>query len=418
MTQHRQRALVLMEQGRPELAEGELRQALQHDPYDPVLHAWLSLCLHDLKRPAEALAEAREAVTLGPDLGLSHYALALALDGSGRADEAERAIGAALDLEPDDPDYLAVLAALHARRGRWDRALAAADAGLETDPEHAACANLRAQALVHLGRRDEASATLGAALSRDPENAHTHANQGWALLHRGEPRRALEHFREALRLNPHSEWARAGLVEAMKARNPVYAALLGYFLWMQRLPVGTRWIVILGGLFGFRLLSRVLRAQPGLEPVALAVAVVYLGFVLVSWTADQLFNLVLFLDPVGRHALSREQRIGAALLGVPLAAALGMAAAGFATGSDTLLVGAGLSAGLMVPLAGTLRAEGKGRLVLGVISACVAALLVAAGIAAWTSALGGMDTASGLVGVALLTIAASSWIGNFVTLRD
>ena len=65
-------------------------------------------------------------------------------------------------------------------------------------------------ALVRLGRRDEAGATLEAALARDPENAVTHANQGWARLHAGDFRGALEHFREALRLNPSLEWARAG----------------------------------------------------------------------------------------------------------------------------------------------------------------------------------------------------------------
>ncbi len=50
--------------------------------------------------------------------------------------------------------------------------------------------------------------TLGSALANDPENALTHANQGWALLHRGDHERALEHFREALRIDPELEWAR------------------------------------------------------------------------------------------------------------------------------------------------------------------------------------------------------------------
>ena len=55
------------------------------------------------------------------------------------------------------------------------------------------------------------------ALGRNPENAHTNANQGWSLLHGGQPGKALEHFREALRLDPDLEFARAGMVEALKA---------------------------------------------------------------------------------------------------------------------------------------------------------------------------------------------------------
>jgi len=64
-------------------------------------------------------------------------------------------------------------------------------------------------ALVKLGRREAAAATIGAALAKDPQNAHTHANQGWALLHHGDHARRLEHFREALRLDPELDWARA-----------------------------------------------------------------------------------------------------------------------------------------------------------------------------------------------------------------
>src|SRR6185295_5916341 len=77
---------------------------------------------------------------------------------------------------------------------------------------------------------------------------------GWALLHAGDAKRALEHFREALRLDPELEFARAGVVEALKARNPIYRVMLLYFLWMARLSGRTRWGIILGGYFGFRML--------------------------------------------------------------------------------------------------------------------------------------------------------------------
>ena len=62
----------------------------------------------------------------------------------------------------------------------------------------------------------------------------------------GNPLKAMEHFREALRLDPEMEWARAGIVEAMKARNFVYRWMLAYFLWMARLDSRVRWGLVIG----------------------------------------------------------------------------------------------------------------------------------------------------------------------------
>lgn len=416
MTHHRDRALLLMEQGRASLARDELRQALRDDPHDPLLHALLALCLADLGEKAAALETARLATVHGPDVPFAHYALATVLLDANRADEAEAAARRALALDPYEANYHAVLAEAHLHRRRWADALAAADAGLEMDAEHVRSSNLRAQALVQLGRRDEAAATLGEALARDPEDAHTHANQGWTLLHRSRPADALAHFREALRLEPGSAWARQGLAQAMKARNPVFAALLRYFLWMGRLDRGTQWVIVIGGFFAVRTATRILSAS-GMTGLALAVAAVYLAWVLVSWTADLLFNLVLFLDPLGRGALTREQKTASAVLGTVLLLALGMTVGGFATGSTPLLIGAALSAGLMVPLAAAFRAAGTGRVVMGALAGSTALLLAAAAAAQWGGVLGGAETAGSLVNVAVLVIVASSWIGNFVGSR-
>lgn len=412
MSLHRQRALVLMEQGRAELAEPELRRALAEDPHDPYLHALLGLCLARLERKDPALAEAREAVGLAPDFGFAHYALARVLLMQDRPDEALRALEPALADDPEDPDYHAAAASAHLARRRWAQALEAAEEGLGWDPDHVDCTNLRATALVQLGRRDEAAAALGEALARDPEDAFTHANQGWALLHRGQPRPAAEHFRESLRLNPTNEWARAGLVEAMKARNPVYAALLRYFLWMSRLSPRTQWMVVIGGVVGYNVLSDVVEGVPSLRWLLVPLMVGYLGFVLLSWTAEQLFNLVLFLDPLGRHALSRDQRVFSALLGGCVLAALACAAWGAAGGGTQAWLGTGLFAGLMIPVAGTSRAAGKSRVVMGGV-ASVLFLLVLFAVSGYPS-----DAADTAGGIAIFGIIASSWIGNFIAARQ
>src|SRR6185436_9021657 len=111
-----------------------------------------------------------------------------------------------------------------------------------------------------------------------PENAFTHANQGWTYLNKGEPKKALEHFRESLRLDPANEWARHGIVEALKARNIIYAVMLKYFLWMARLSRGARWGIILGGYFGIQLLASMARSNPAIAPWILPLRILYITF--------------------------------------------------------------------------------------------------------------------------------------------
>lgn len=207
MSARLERALLLLHQGRYDLAEPEARLALADDPDDAVAHAVLAQCLTGLAKYAD---EAERAVGLAPDLPLAHFALASARLHRNHFAEAEAAAREAVRLDPADPDHHAMVAAVHAAREDWRGTLAAADRGLEQDAEHGWCGNLRAMALVKLGRRAEAGATMEEALARDPDDAFTHANRGWGLLHEGDPARALEHFREALRLEPGLDYARAG----------------------------------------------------------------------------------------------------------------------------------------------------------------------------------------------------------------
>ena len=117
-------------------------------------------------------------------------------------------------------------------------------------------------ALVRLGRKSEAVDTVNYALERDPESGFSHANQGWNCLHQNNPKQALDHFREALRLDPELEYAREGMVEALKARNPVYRAMLSYFLWMGRLSDRYQWGIVIGIYFGSRVLLNFARTYP------------------------------------------------------------------------------------------------------------------------------------------------------------
>ncbi len=317
-----QRALVLHQQGRHDLAEKELRQHLATDPNDGFAHALLAICSLEQERLNEAEQSARTAIGHAPDLAFAHYALARVLSRRNREPEAATSIQEAIRLEPEEADYYGMLAGIEFDRRLWQAALNAAETGLQFDPEHVACNNLRAMALVKLGRKTEAGATIERTLARDPDNAFSHANQGWTLLEQGQRRKAMEHFRESLRLDPTNEWAQAGLVEAIKAGNPIYAVMLKYFLWMQKLSAGVRWGILLGGYFGSRLLTGVSKSNPDLAPWILPIRVLYISFALLTWLAHPIFNLMLFLHPYGRHALNKDQRGQATWVGLCLALAL------------------------------------------------------------------------------------------------
>lgn len=325
-----QRALLLQQQRRYADAERELRQALAADPNFADAHALLADVLLEQQRLDEATAEAGLAITQDPEAEFAHFVMARILLARNRHEEAEEAVLRAIQLSPY-PRSFALLAAARYERSDWAGALYAADQGLSVDPEDGGCLNLRAMALRQLGRHDEADRTLAGALEADPDDSYAHANRGWSELHRGRPREALVHFKEALRLDPSNDHARAGLIEAMKARYVIYRLLLGYFLWMGRLQQSAQFAIVIGGWVGYRMLRGFAEDNPQYAWVTTPLIVAYVAFALMTWLASPLMNLALRLHPVGRHALSADQRrtanvVGGLLLAAAVAFVAGRAA--------------------------------------------------------------------------------------------
>jgi tetratricopeptide (TPR) repeat protein len=347
-----ERAQLLISQSRFDMAETALRAALTGDPDDYRAHALLAYCLLRLGKGKEAQGEADTAVAKEPGAPYAHYIRALTLAESGRRLEAKTAAREAIRLDPSDADYFALLGGIHLDDKSWNDALKSAESALVLDAEHVQAANVRAAALVKLGRGAEAGATLDSALAREPESAITHANMGWTLLERGDHKKAQEHFREALRLDPDQEWAREGIVESMKARNPVYRFMLQYFFFMSKLPAKGQWAVVLIALVGTRLLRATAKAYPPFEPAALVIGVLYVLFMVATWLARPLFDLVLRLDRFGRLCLSDDQVKGSNWLGLTLLASAAFLILRFATGLEPLLMAAIGCLALSLPVSG------------------------------------------------------------------
>jgi tetratricopeptide (TPR) repeat protein len=413
------RAFLLYQQGRMELAERELRQALAENPQEPWAHALLALCLLRRDQKAAATQSAEQAVGLAPDVSFVHYVLATVLHDRNRLEEAERAALEAVRLDPDSADCYAALASVRLDRRQWAEGLDAAELGVRADAEHVGCTNLRAIALRKLGRRDQAAAAIGSALARDPDSAVSHANQGWALLESGDATRALEHFREALRIDPQLEWAQQGIIEALKARHWIYAVFLRYVLWMSRLTRRGQWGVMLAGYLGFRMLRGVAAASPALAPWILPVLVLYVLAVFFTWIADPLFNLLLRMDRFGRLALSREQVVSSNWVGACLLAAMLAAGAWLALGAPAALAAALVFGFLVLPLSGTFQCQpGWPRRAMAGYTAALAAVGVGLiGVAArWSDADASTALASGaqaaLLGIFVVGVMGSGWAAN------
>jgi len=403
------RALLLLQQRRFDMAEKELRQVLATDPDFYPAHAWLSLTLMELKRFGEAETEAEQAVHLAPDHPYGYFVLSRVLHQQDKLRQAEKAIGEAIRLNPEDANYFAVLAGIFTSQQQWEKVLAAAEQGLALDAEHIGCGNLRAMALNKLGRRQESIGALDAALYRDPENALTHANQGWIALEQNNHQGAMEHFREALRLNPELHWARSGILEALKARNPIYRWLLQYFFWMSRMGPQLQWGVILGAYFGYQIVRGIARSNPQLAPFLTPLIIAYVIFVYLTWTGRTLFNLLLRLDRFGRLVLTPQQVRVSNIVGVMLLLALFCFGVGWALDIFPASAGAYVLALMIIPVANTLEREpGRNR---NILLAYTAALALVA-VLAVGALLANAPIFFTLTQFFFLGIFAFGWIGN------
>jgi tetratricopeptide (TPR) repeat protein len=421
MSQAFDRGIVLFQQGRYEMASQQFRGGLAEEPEDANGHAFLALCLVEVKQKDEALREADEAVRLDPGSAFIHYTRGRVLLDHQRLRESAEAVREAIALDPYDADYRGLLASIELARHRRAEALEAAEAGLAIDPEHSACMNLRAMALTQLGRRAEAAATLGSALAGDPENAVTHANQGWSYLHESDPKKAIEHFREALRLDPELEWARVGMIEALKARHLFYRLMLRFFLWMGRQSTRAQWILILAFVFGRSALTQLKRQHPELSGLIEPILIGTLAFVLLTWIASPLFNFLLQFNRFGRLALSRDQKVAANLIGVSATLAAIGAVAFLFDHHDKAYVTMNVFGFLLLPLAVTFQQQpGRSRAIMGAVTAGIAILsLPALGYAflGARSPFGGFERAVECLNYVVLGCVVSSWIPALMGLR-
>lgn len=350
---HISRAHLLIQHNRYEEAIKEVRQGISADPENAELYRLLALCLREMDQFDQAIQAARESISIEPENPYSHYTLSICLYALSKYKEAHKAIDEAIRLHPYETSFFHVKGMLAFAKSDWKSALDHALKGLELDPEDVNCINLRAQALVKLNRKAEAQNTVDYALERDPENSYSHANSGWTKIERDDYDGAIRSFLEALRIDPMNEYAREGLKEAIKGKNILYRGVLKYFLWMAKKSQQGQWFLIIGLYLGYRGLLILSRSNPALAPLLYPLIIVYILFAFSTWIARPVSNALLLFHPVGKHALSTDEKIASGLVTALGIGAVALLIGFYFTGMELFLLLGGLFFLMTIPVGGT-----------------------------------------------------------------
>lgn len=308
MQSHLIRGDLLLNQERFDMAIEEYRQALSGDPTNGFVHLRLSTALLRAGRWNEALRSADVALAQEPnEPGVFVTRTLIYLDRS-MLKEAEASIQKAIALEPDDPDHHGLLARVLYERSRFPEALTASEQGLALDAGSELCLTYRARTLSALGRHEESRGISEELLREDPLDSWNHCLRGEELLMHGAPHQARVHFLESLRLAPGNQAAREGFAMALKARSPIFGAILSCCLWIQRFKARYVWATLIALLVIVRAGGSFVANHPEWALAWEIFRTVLFGFFILLFIANPMFDLILRFDPEGRHALSDDEK--------------------------------------------------------------------------------------------------------------
>jgi len=405
--------LILLEQGKFNEAELILKDLLSKDP-DNV--TYLSI-YGELKIQQEEYEIADELINTcigltpnDPNLFYQKARLSLAQE---KISDAENYLNQAVNLNPYDADYHALLASIHLLRKNYQLALQVADQALEIDAENLHALNNRSIALTKLNRKEESYETTEGALRGDPNNPYTHANYGWGLLEKGDHKKALTHFQEALKNDPNMEFAQAGMLEAIKATNPIYKVFLKYSFWMTNMTSKYQWGVIIGFYIVFRLIRGATVAMSGLRPFLVPVLVLLYILAFSTWIIPPISNLFLRFNKYGKMLLSKPEKWSSNLVALSLIILL-VGLIPYLIFKDERFIAIGAyGLGMMIPLSVVLRPSDKKILLYGYVIGLAVVGLIAIGTTFSTGELFNPFSSFFLIG-----LFAFQWIVNFLLIKE
>ena len=337
----------------------QVQKGLHEDPQNTILLAFQALCQLKMKLFQASETSLKQALTGDPNSDFSHYIYASLELERGRFKPSEKHIRHAIDINPINAEYYGILAlTLYNRHRSLEEIKEVVKTGLSFDPHNNVCRNVLAMAELRKGKKKLATDIMHLQLEKEPGNSLSLANQGWNFVHNGEYDKAETLFAQALQEEPYNEWARSGLLQAYKARLPLYKYLLKYFLFLSRLSPVKRF----GFIFGiYILIALVARSGGALGEVAGAGIILYAGLIFATWLGESLANLALAHLPHSKHLIRKEEKRNSYIVSGFLLATL-LLGIGYLLGSNTMYLVACTGCFLLsIPLTIILQEENKVR---------------------------------------------------------
>jgi tetratricopeptide (TPR) repeat protein len=403
---------ILIQQKKYEAAEKILRQLLAQEPTN--IH-YLSL-LAELNLQQERIEKAEsiidDAIGLSPDTPHLYYIKSRIDIQKDKYDDAENSIKQSIQLDPYTADYFAWLANIKLGRKQFEESLRLANQALEIDPEDLLALNVRSTVLLKLNKKEESFDTIEGALRQDPNNAYTHTNYGWGLLEKGDHKKALKHFKEALKNDPNFEYAQRGMIEALKAANPVYRLFLKFSFWMGNLSAKYQWGFILGLYFGTRALQALANANEALQPFLIPLIILLTVFAFSTWIIKPVSNLFLRFNRYGQFLLGKKEKLSSNFVAVSLVIFLAGLACYIFLSDERYLVVAAFGFAMMVPYSVMFVPSKYNSLLIYTIAMAVIGM-VAIAVTFSTNRIDNIMSTVFLIG-----FIAFQWLANFLVIRS
>lgn len=353
------------------------------------------------------------AIGLSPDDSHLFYIKCRISIQQDKLNDAEKNINQAIELDPYYADYFALLANIKLGRKQFEEALETANRALAIDAENLLALNTRSTALNKLNRSDESFETIEGALREDPNNAYTHANYAWGLLEKGNHKKALEHFKEALSNDPTFDYAQSGMLEALKATNPIYRIFLKYSFFMSNLTAKYQWGVVIGFYIGFKALRTIAKNNEALQPYLIPLIVAFALIAFSTWVIAPISNLFLRFNKYGQLLLDKKEKMSSNFVAISLGLFLVGLLLYFLLSDEKMLTIAVYGFAMMLPL-GTMFSPSKNKYTLLIYTIALGVVgLMAIGLTFSTG-----EMFNSMTVVFIWGFVAFQWVANYMLIKE
>ncbi len=319
------KAEMLFDLGRFDLAIAELIKALAEDPDDAWVHANLARCHLALGSPLKALAAARQAAELAPDQEFAHYWMAACQRLGGDLESASASIDEAVRLNPLGLASLTLAGRIAAERLQWFEASNLLDRALAVDPSFAEARNLKTYGLMQTGNHALAKWFNDETLRLHPEDGFALYVKGCDSWQHGDPDKASDCFEQALRWDPQCAPTRRAKIDLEKIKNPFLGRLLRLRQFKIADNIVLHYTFLFFMVFVFIWCFNIEKMTLKNNDIGVGLNALFIFLLLGPWTMDPLTDF--FLNAKGRRFLTAEEvrqayataaLVGIAFLGIPL----------------------------------------------------------------------------------------------------